>query len=84
MHIEIFHGRDLDSACDIIVFVNGERFDSGAIDIVDIDPGRGYTAEDWTEMQEYDMSPERERSEAFRDAIAEGYSWASDSIYIED
>jgi hypothetical protein len=79
LKIEILHMRDPDSACEHVVFVNGERRDD--IVVEDIDPGRGFDRESWDgDTQEV---PNLGYSPAFRDAVmAERNMAAEYSKYI--
>ena len=81
MNIEILHGRDPDSGCDHTVFVDGERVDH--VTVEDIDPGRGYTREDWDEHTEW-VESSTSYSPAFRDAVLAEREEAGDSQYIAD
>lgn len=47
MKVQILHSRDPDSACDIVVYVDGVL--ATDVEVEDIDPGRGYSAADWQE-----------------------------------
>lgn len=47
MKIQILHSRDPDSACDLLVYVDGVR--ATDVELEDIDPGRGYSKSDWQE-----------------------------------
>lgn len=80
MKIDILHVRDPDSACDVRVFLDGEEQNWQEVDVVDIDPGRGYTLEDWEENIAWaeDM-PES----AFRDAVMEAYGTPPGAEYIQ-
>lgn len=80
--VEILHGRDPDSSCELTVFVDGARVES--VDVIDIDPGRGYERETWDENVKFQLSPKRGRSEAFRAAASAEYESFSGSQYIED
>jgi hypothetical protein len=91
MKIQIIHERDPDSECGLTVFLDGVRvqhFGATAADIEleieDIDPGRGYTVEDYTERRkeardladatttEYDIA----LAEALENAAFEKYGFA--------
>lgn len=50
MKIEIVATRDPDGENEYAVFVDGVRDDS-AVQIYDIDPGRGYSRSDWLEFR---------------------------------
>jgi hypothetical protein len=70
LKIEVLHVRDPDSECGLEVFVNGE---SVGFDYEDVDPGRGYSREDWDERIEENeaalVADEPTRSPGFRRAI---------------
>lgn len=46
LRVEILHVRDPDSACSVSTWVNGELAVTHVY-VEDIDPGRGYTRDDW-------------------------------------
>ena len=50
MRVEIIHHRDPDYGCAHEIFIDGVRVDTPgavAIEIFDVDPGAGYTADEW-------------------------------------
>lgn len=55
MLVEIVHFRDPDSECDVHVFVDGVKIPQEQTTYVDLDPGRGYSREDWDEHRRYSM-----------------------------
>jgi len=79
--IEILHERDSDGGCELTVFVDGQRVDN--VHTVDIDPGRGYTREDWEESKTYVAGPEVDLTPAFRAAVLSSYDDASET-YIDN
>lgn len=86
MRIEILHGRDPDSSCDLTVWIDGvdvTNRDDVIVDVEDVDPGRGYEAEDWAESAEW-AATRPERSDAFKAALAEAYDAYGESKYIAD
>lgn len=57
-HLTVLHVRDPDGACSIRLFADGdEEFED--FDVIDVDAGRGYTAEDWAENLQWaqDLMP---------------------------
>jgi hypothetical protein len=46
--IEVLHARLEDTECAVEVWIDGVEVKSGNI-VVDVDPGRGYTREEWDE-----------------------------------
>jgi hypothetical protein len=80
LKIEILHERDPDSDCDITVWVNGVEITA---DVVDIDPGQGYSSEDWEESAAYAVHDDRDRSYAFKCAVSAAFDQASGSNYID-
>lgn len=59
--LEILHGRDPDSSCELSPYVNGVGLDQGNFDVEDLDPGWGYELSDWEDHTEWvrtaDYSP---------------------------
>ena len=49
--VQIIHHRDPDSECGLEVFIDGHRL-IGQVEIEDIDPGRGYEADDIQERRD--------------------------------
>lgn len=47
--ITVLHVRDPDGACTVRLFLDGVELSYDHFDVVDVDAGRGYTAEDWEE-----------------------------------
>lgn len=80
-HIEVLHERSSDGGCAISIFVDGVLQDSALVDVVDVDPGRGYTREEWEEAQEYIRSGTH--SPSFREAALYAYDGAS-GTYIDN
>lgn len=77
--IEVLHTRDPDAACTVLVFVDGKEVE---VDMEDIDPGRGWTREDWNEHIEFARANVT-RSPAFHQlAIDELEAW-SDNEFID-
>lgn len=79
--VEIVHGRDPDSSCEITVYVDGKP----ATDVTeeDIDPGRGWERSDWDERVEAARNDEN-YSPAFKAALLETLDAYSDSKYIDE
>lgn len=80
--IEILHGRDPDSECALDVWIDGVR----VVDFreIDVDPGRGYTREDWDErIRELEERDDPTLSEPFREAALATLRTHADSEYIE-
>lgn len=75
--IEVLHSREPDSGCEITVWLDGEL---AGFDCEDIDPGRGYSREDWDRRTE---EPQGDRSPAFTAAVRDALEQASDSKYID-
>lgn len=76
--VEIVHGRDPDSECGLTVFLNGE---SVKFTEEDIDPGRGYTREDWDERIR-DAEEDTTSSPAFKEAVLSTLEAYSGNKYI--
>jgi hypothetical protein len=81
MKVEILHLRDPDSACDVVVYIDGVAIE--ATSFVDIDPGHGYERSEWVEDREHHAS-DASYSEAFRMAVLGAHDIAATSKYIED
>lgn len=57
MKVDIIVFRDPDAANEVWVYVDGKPLgdrDDPHVSIVDIDPGRGWEAEDWDSMRDHD------------------------------
>lgn len=78
MKVQILHQRDPDSACTITVWVDGVELDWKGIEIEDIDPGAGYSREDW----DHRTKTAKRRRSAFGRALAEALTASGDSRYI--
>lgn len=74
--IELLHVRDPDSDCDIRLWIDGKQV---AVECVDIDPGRGYSREDWDENIAW---AEKLPPGSFRDAVLEAYRANAGSEYV--
>lgn len=83
MRIEILHVRDSDSDCEMRVWIDGERVPSEDVFIEDVDPGRGYTKEDWDENIEYTRNHEN-MSPDFKAAALAMLEGNADNKYIVD
>lgn len=86
MRIEILHTRDPDSACDYDIFVDGSLLNSVVdvtVDIVSVDPGRGYDGDDWQHSHAFELAVP-ERSDNFKRAIDESFTAARESSHISD
>lgn len=80
MRIEVLHGRDPDAACELTIFVDGERV---AIFVEeDVDPGAGHDVESWDEHTDY-VAGQAQYSQAFRDAVVAERVAARGSQYVE-
>jgi hypothetical protein len=79
--VEIVHGRDPDSECEITVFVDGERVSD--VYVEDIDPGRGYDRSTWDERIA-DMRDNANLTEGFRTLAVDTLEAFSGSKYIEE
>jgi len=79
--LTILHVRDPDNACDVRIFTDdGVEIPWENIDTVDIDPGRGYTVEDWEESIAWAESmPES----PLRAAVLEAYGDPPGKGYID-
>ena len=80
MRIEIVHIRDSDEGCDLVVFVDGVKVDPGAIEETNIDPGRGWTLDEWRESRDANADG---ASPAAAVAIREAFDVGEDSSYVE-
>lgn len=86
MRVEILHIRDPDYECAISVWIDGVPVTTEAaieLDVVDIDPGRGYEREVWDEDRANEAANPN-YSEAFRKAVLEAHDNGSSSQYITD
>lgn len=79
--IEILHGRDPDSSCELTVFVDGVRVEEYAL--LDVDPGAGHERESWLERIE-SVRSDTDASKAFREAALRELEGALSSQYIID
>lgn len=77
--IELIHMRDPDSACDHILYVNGEEY-HGNVRVYSIDAGAGYTFEDWAEQA---ASVKAEASPAVWRSLAPAFADPSGVDYID-
>lgn len=78
--IEILHTRDPDGDCGVQLFVGGQLW-NGNVNVVDLDPGRGYRRSDWEESKEYDTT---HGSPMFCQAVTEAYEAFDNNQYIEE
>lgn len=76
--IEILHMRDPDGGCDLYVYVDGVLRSDVVVE--DVDPGRGWDAEDWDEDT---ACVPTGYTDAFRRAVVDARESAKDSGYIE-
>jgi hypothetical protein len=79
--IELIHYRDPDSPCEIAVFLDGVRVPDSQLNQVSLDPGAGYSREEWEAMRMEDIAT------LSLSAAQLAWSWfksASESKYIED
>ena len=80
--VEVLHVRDPDSSCDVRVWVNGIAVNVTYYE--DIDPGAGYSLEDWDDQTAYIRTLTFPvLSEPFLREILEARDAARDSRYIE-
>jgi hypothetical protein len=80
--IEIMHWRDPDGACTVEVWVDGVKEDDANVEVADVDPGRGWTREDWDEaiaVAKADLAASPE----FRQAHIEALEANADSEFID-
>lgn len=82
MKIEVLHTRYPDDDCYVLVVIDGVPIKEAEITYVDVDPGRGYTAEDWTESTDWEAQPERGHTPAFAAAVAGAYADGRESEYV--
>ena len=70
MKYVITHGRDPDSDCEVQLLVIDDEgnITTPVVGVFDVDPGRGYTREDWDETTRYDVETARKFG---GDALAE-------------
>lgn len=79
--IQLLHGRDPDSACDIQVYVEGKLVTS--VEVEDVDPGRGYRRADWdARVKEAVAEAEAAPDNEFLQHRAGWLQEASDSQFI--
>lgn len=78
--VEVLHERDPDSECNVRIWIDGVE---AKVDYVDIDPGRGYTYEDWDESRDCARS-KLGRSDPFREAVDQAYADGRENKYITD
>lgn len=79
--VQILHGRDPDSECDIQVYLNGRLVHD--VEVEDIDPGRGYDRSTWNErITEAAVAADAEPDSEFRQHVVGWLKEASDSQYI--
>lgn len=77
--VQILHSRDPDSSCEIEVWLDGVKTDSYTVE--DLDPGRGWTREDWDERVEQareDTSEFGQRVLAELEAVGQHSKWIED------
>lgn len=79
MKIEILHGRDPDSSCDMDVYVDGVRVEH--VTVESIDPGAGYEVEMWDEHTDW-VEAQEDYSPAFRQAVVAERQEARSSDYV--
>jgi hypothetical protein len=77
--VQILHTRDPDSECEFEVWLDGVKTDSYGVD--DLDPGRGWTREDWDQRVE---EAREDTSEFGQRVLAELLSVGEHSKWIED
>lgn len=75
--IEVLHYRDPDSECYLDIWVDGVKVDTFIEE--DVDPGRGYTAENWAERLEDLRREDLCYTEPFRLAALAAVETASES-----
>lgn len=78
--VTIVHVRDPDSSCSVRVFIDAVEQDWQEIEVVDIDAGCGYTAEDWHANVAW---AEAMPPSPLRDALMEAYGDPPGSEYID-
>jgi hypothetical protein len=87
MKIEILHLRDPDSECYHRVFIDGVEIDDTDVDLVDIDPGRGWMRDEWdyriVEAEAEALNPRR-RTQQFADAVLDELQATRDNPFIEE
>ena len=81
MKIEILHDRNPDADCELTVFVDGVEFNDFLV--ADVDPGKGYTLEDWRETTEFHRT-QPGLSDEFRREIVAVRDLAEESEFITD
>jgi hypothetical protein len=77
--IEILHGRDPDSSCELTVFIDGVPTNDWSE--IDVDPGAGHDRESWQERID-DTRADEHLTPGFREAAARELEGALDSPYI--
>lgn len=81
MPLEMLVVRDPDADTEVDLWLNGEPT---TVDrAVDVDPGRGYTREDWEDSKQF-FSQDRNLSEAFARAVVAAYDAYADNEYVDD
>lgn len=82
MKVQIIHGRDPDNACDVTVFVDGERVTD--FEIEDLDPGRGWQRSEWNDRL-YDAIENLEADDsAYNQTIVTELTSFADNSFIEE
>ncbi|AXH70523.1 hypothetical protein HOT75_gp137 [Gordonia phage Daredevil] len=79
--IQIITYRDPDASTELSVFLDGRRLSWDEFVERGIDPGHGWSREDWDELI---TAAEVLPPSAFRDELLQGYESYSDNEYIED
>lgn len=79
--IEILHVRDPDFACDMRVWVDGVEVTE--FHVGDVDPGAGYTVDDWDETTA-EAGTDMNLSAAFRAAWLDVRTDYRDSRYVTE
>jgi hypothetical protein len=80
----VVHQRDPDFDCSIRVFLDGQEVEDFDLNLYDVDPGRGYTREDWQQSREDDLESARKAGAGVWLAVRDAYDAASDSDHITD
>jgi hypothetical protein len=80
--LEILHGREPDSECALDVWIAGEPVPAQQFTMEDMDPGRGYTQEDWDEHTEWVAGNDVSYSPAFREAVVRNRNELRNHKYV--
>jgi hypothetical protein len=78
MKIDVIVARDPDFANEIRVFIDGKEFEG--VNVIDLDPGRGWSSDAWDAMRDSDAGSVHPVLESL---VREMYDGMRDSPYID-